>query len=468
MKKTLAIFMSKFLLIIIAFILHLSANAQTNNATNQTRETLNKEEQKILAYIDANMPRAIALLKESVNINSGTLNIEGVKKVGALFAKELQAAGLQTHWVSMPDSIKRAGHLVAVTDAAANATTTVVSAQSAKANGAAKHKGKKLFLIGHLDTVFEPDMPENPFRMLNDSTATGQGANDMKGGDVVMIIALQALNEQGLLKDAAVTAYFTGDEEHAGYPRSVSRGDFIETAKQSEIALAFEGANGLNSVATARRGASGWQLNVTGKTGHSSGVFTPNAGYGAIYEAARIVNEFRVQLSTEKYLTFNPGVFIGGSDMQYDEAKATGSAIGKTNIISPNAVVTGDLRFLTEQQKSNARKTMQNIVNQSLAGTKASITFQDGIPSMAPTKGNEQVMEVISGVTKSMGLGATIAGDPGSRGAGDISYVAEFMDCIDGLGASGKGAHAPGEVINLKEFPLLIKRAALTIYRLTR
>jgi len=154
--------------------------------------------------------------------------------------------------------------------------------------------------------------------------------------------------------------------------------------------------------------------------------------------------------------------------MQYDEAKATGSAIGKTNIISPNAVVTGDLRFLTEQQKSNARKTMQNIVNQSLAGTKAIITFQDGIPSMAPTKGNEQVMEVISGVTKSMGLGATIAGDPGSRGAGDISYVAEFMDCIDGLGASGKGAHAPGEVINLKEFPLLIKRAALTIYRLTR
>ena len=304
--------------------------------------------------------------------------------------------------------------------------------------------------------------------MINDSSATGQGANDMKGGDVVVILALQALHEQGLLKDAAITAYFTGDEENAGYPRSVSRGDFIETAKQSQIALAFEGANGLNSVATARRGASGWQLNVTAKTGHSSGVFTPNAGYGAIYEAARIINEFRLRLSSEKYLTFNPGVFIGGSDMQYDAAKATGTAIGKTNIISPSAVVNGDLRFLTEQQKIEARKTMQTVVNQNLTGTKATITFQDGIPSMAPTKGNEQVMEVISGVTKSMGLGPTTAGDPGSRGAGDISYVASFMDCIDGLGASGKGAHAPGETINLKEFPLLIKRAALTIYRLTR
>jgi glutamate carboxypeptidase len=450
MKKNLG---TVILLMATLLLLHTAVSAQKNK---KDTKGLNKEEQKIIEYIDANMPRAIALLKEAVNVNSGTLNIEGVKKVGALFAKELEAAGLTTHWVAMPDSIQRAGHLVGRTPAAVANTTTK------------QHKGKKLFLIGHLDTVFEPDMPENPFTLLNDSIATGQGANDMKGGDVVMIIALQALHAQGLLKEAAITAYLTGDEEQAGYPRSVSRGDFIETAKQSEIALAFEGANGLNSVATARRGASGWQLKVTGKTGHSSGVFTDYAGYGAIYEAARIVNSFREELSQEKYLTFNPGVFIGGSDMQYEEAKASGTAIGKTNIISPNAVVTGDLRFLTEQQKQNARNKMQSIVNQSLKGTKATIQFVDGIPSMAPTPGNDSVRAVISEVTQKMGLGATVAGDPGSRGAGDISYVAQFMDCIDGLGASGKGAHAPGETINLKELPFLIKRAALTMYQLTR
>jgi len=458
--------MKKLILFVLVVFVSIQLNAQ--NVKRDTASTLNKEEQAILAYIDANMPRAIELLKQSVNINSGTLNVEGVKKVGALFAKELEAAGLQTHWVAMPDSIKRAGHLVAMTPTAIAVNPMTTKAATASSAQTKKPKGKKLFLIGHLDTVFEPDMPANPFSMISDSSATGQGANDMKGGDVVVIIALQALHAQRLINDAAITAYFTGDEENAGYPRSVSRGDFIETAKQSQIALAFEGANGLNSVATARRGASGWQLNVTAKTGHSSGVFTPYAGYGAIYEAARIINEFRLRLSSEKYLTFNPGVFIGGSDMQYDAAKATGTAIGKTNIISPSAIVNGDLRFLTEPQKIEARKTMQTVVNHNLAGTKATITFQDGIPSMAPTKGNEQVMEVISGVTKSMGLGPTIAGDPGSRGAGDISYVASFMDCIDGLGASGKGAHAPGETINLKEYPFLIKRAALTIYRLTR
>ena len=433
-----------------------TTNQKLNAQNTNTSTVLNEEEQKVIDYIDANMPRAIALLKESVNINSGTLNIAGVKKVGEIFAREFEKANFKTQWINMPDSLRRAGHLVA--------TTGFNNEPVVKNNP----KRKKLFLIGHLDTVFEPDMPANPFTMLNDSTATGQGVNDMKGGDVVMIIALQALHAQGLLRDADIIAYLTGDEEHAANPREISRRDFIERAKQTDIALAFEGANGLNSVATARRGASGWSLNVKAKTGHSSGVFTPNAGYGAIYEAARIVNEFRVQLSTEKYLTFNPGVFIGGSEMNYDASKSSGAAIGKTNIISPAATVTGDLRFLTEEQKINARKKMSAIVANNLAGTKATIKFTDGIPSMAPTEGNNKLLEVISGVTKDMGLGLTMAGDPGSRGAGDISYIAAYVDCIDGLGASGKGAHAPGETINLKELPYLIKRAALTIYRLSR
>jgi glutamate carboxypeptidase len=443
-----------FSLLVIVICIRPNQKLIAQNTNSNT--ALNKEEQKVMDYIDANMPRAIALLKESVNINSGTLNIAGVKKVGEIFAREFEKANFKTKWIPMPDSLRRAGHLVA--------TIGFNNDPVGKKNT----KGKKLFLIGHLDTVFEPDMPANPFTMLNDSTATGQGVNDMKGGDVVMIIALQALHAQGLLKDADIIAYLTGDEEHAANPREISRADFIESAKQTDIALAFEGANGLNSVATARRGASGWTLNVKAKTGHSSGVFTPNAGYGAIYEAARIINEFRVQLSTEKYLTFNPGVFIGGSEMNYNSAKSTGTAIGKTNIISPAVTVTGDLRFLTEDQKINARKKMSAIVADNLAGTKATIKFTDGIPSMAPTQGNDKLLEIISGVTKDMGLGATTAGDPGSRGAGDISYIAAYVDCIDGLGASGKGAHAPGETINLKELPFLIKRAALTIYRLSR
>lgn len=411
------------------------------NASAQLSDT----EKKIVDYLKQHMNDATSMLKESIDINSGTLNKVGVVKTGEVFSRELQKAGMQTEWIALPDSLKRAGHLVAIH----------------KGN-----KGKKLFLIGHLDTVFEPDMPANPWTLLNDSTATGQGANDMKGGDVIVIMALQALNSMHLLDDANITVYFTGDEESAGKPASVSRRDFIERAKQCDIALGFEGAQGLHTVATARRGASSWKLSVTGTTFHSSGVF--KGGYGAIYETARILNEFREQLSNEQYLTFNPGLIVGGSEVMYNEEKATGQAIGKTNIVAPACYVTGDLRFLTDKQKKNARDKMKAIVDKHLKNTNAIITFSDGIPAMEPTAGNNKLVNVLDKVTKDMGIGETKAGDPGSRGAGDISYVAKYVDCLDGLGASGSGAHAPGETIHLKEFPYLIQRAAILIYRLIK
>jgi glutamate carboxypeptidase len=407
---------------------------------------LTKEERKIILNINKEMPHTLQMLERLVNINSGTLNVEGVRKTGEVLRREFDKIGFTTEWVSLPDSLKRAGHLVAYRHGA---------------------QGKKLFLIGHLDTVFELDMPANPYTLLNDSTATGQGVNDMKGGDVVILAALKALYKAGYLKNTHITAYFTGDEEKSGSPVSVSRKDFIERAQQAQIALAFEGAGGLTTVADARRGSSGWQLNVYGKQAHSSGVF--NVGYGAIYEASRIVNEFREQLSKEKYLTFNPGIFVGGSELNYDSGAIKALVSGKTNIISPSAFVQGDLRFLTEAQKLAARQKMRSIASsQNLAGTRAEISFQDGIPSMEPTKGNKDLVQILNKVSTDLHIGRVRAGDPGWRGAGDISYVAKYVDGLDGLGASGIGSHAPGETINLKEFPLLIQRAAIFIYRLTR
>jgi glutamate carboxypeptidase len=412
-----------------------------------SKAQLSSTEKKAIAYITTHMDSTMQLLIETVNINSGTLNIAGVKKVGAIYAKELEKLGFTIEWVAEPDSLHRAGHLVATHKG---------------------KKGKKLFLIGHLDTVFEPDMPAGPYTVLNDSTATGQGVNDMKGGDVVMIAALQGLQAAGLLKDLHIVAYFTGDEERSGFPHHVARKDFIERAKTCDIALGFESAMGLHTVAAARRGASGWSLDITARTGHSSQVFTDSAGFGAIYEAARILNTFREQLGHEKYLTFNPGLIVGGSGMKLTDQDARGEVLGKTNIIAPSAHVTGDLRFLTEGQKNAAREKMRAIVTGSLAGAQAAITFTDGLPSMEPTPGNLALVAQLDKITRDIGIGETIAGDPGARGAGDISDVAQYMDCLDGLGASGSGAHKAGETINLKEYPALIQRAAIFLYRLGR
>ena len=426
----------KKLLLASALLCAYAAQAQKLSAT----------ERNLIASVQQHMPQTEKLLEQVVNINSGTLNVQGVREVGTVFQKEFDALGFKTEWVAMPASMQRAGHLVA------------------------QHpgkKGKRLFLIGHLDTVFELDMPFTKYTRLNDSTATGQGVNDMKGGDVVVLAALQALQANGLLKDASITAYFTGDEERGGEGPE-ARADFIARAKQAQVALAFETAIDRHTVATARRGYSTWQLKTFGTAAHSSTIFKPAVGYGAIYEVARILNSFRETLSQEQYLTFNPGLIVGGSVVNYDQAKARGEVIGKTNIIAPTATVAGDLRFLTEAQKEAARTQMRAIVGQHLAGTRAEITFRDGLPGMAPTPGNQQLAALADRASRDLGFGPVVAGDPGARGAGDVSYVAPYLDCLDGLGAPGQGDHAAGETVDLKELPKLVARAALMIYRLTR
>jgi glutamate carboxypeptidase len=332
----------------------------------------------------------------------------------------------------------------------------------------AEHRGRKggtrMLLIGHLDTVFEG---EGQRFARSDTVARGAGSGDMKGGDVVVLYALKALHAAGALKDANVTVVFTGDEESAGDPIAVSRRDLIDAARRSDVALAFEGGNRDNAT-VARRGASTWLLRVTGKQAHSAGIFGESAGFGAVYEMARILDEFRRSLAAEANLTLNASVAVGGTDVAYDTTRVAGTATSKLNIVARSATVSGDLRFLTEEQKERARARMRSIVARSLPGTSAEISFSDEYPAMSPTPGNYRLLAVYDTVSRALGHGPIEAYDPGRRGAGDISFVAPYIDGLDGLGALGGGAHSPDEWVNLPALAMQTERAALLIYRLSR
>lgn len=413
-------------------------------STAFAQKALSPTEQKIRGYVEQHRADQVDFLERAVNINSGTLNLEGVRRVGDLFRAKLDSLGFETTWITMPASMKRAGHLLAVH------------------NG--RPGGKRVLLIGHLDTVFEG---EGQHFVRQDSIARGAGSGDMKGGDVIILYALEALQGAGVLDDANITVMFSGDEERAGSPLDVARRDLIEAGKKSDAALAFEG--GERRIATiARRGASRWTLRVTGRGAHSSGVFRDGVGYGAIYEAARIIDEFRKELAGEPNLSFNPGVFVGGTDVTYDTTRVAGTAAGKLNIIAKSAVVQGDLRFLSEEQKDDARARMREIVARHLPQTSAEITFSDEYPAMPPTKGNEALLASYDSVSRALGYGPVRALDPGQRGAGDVSFVAPYVNAIDGLGADGSGAHTPREQVNLSSLPMQTERAAVLIYRLTR
>jgi glutamate carboxypeptidase len=400
------------------------------------------QEQRVRAAIAAAREAQIAYLQQVVDIPSSTFNLDGVRRVGAVFAASLDSLGFTTTWVMMPDSVRRAGHLVA------------------------EHRGRpgavRMLLIGHFDTVVEPGGPNF---VREDSMARGVGAGDMKGGDVIILYALKALQAAGALRDMNLTLVFTGDEELAGRPLSVARRDLIDAARQSDIALAFEGGN-RSDASVARRGSSAWRLTATGRQAHSAGVFGQGAGYGAIYELARIVNAFREQLVGEAGLTFNVGAVLGGTDVVLDSSGVSGTAAGKGNVVPRSATASGDLRFITDEQKERTRARMRVIVAQHLPGTGAEIVFEDGYPAMPTTPGGARLLALYDSTSRALGYGAVFALDPERRGAGDVSFVAPLIDGLDGLGALGSGAHAPGERVNLNALTMQTERAALLLLRL--
>ncbi|MBE3076509.1 MAG: M20/M25/M40 family metallo-hydrolase, partial [Actinobacteria bacterium] len=145
-----------------------------------------------------------------------------------------------------------------------------------------------------------------------------------------------------------------------------------------------------------------------------------------------------------------------------------GTAAGKDNIIAPKVYARGDLRFISREQEAKARAAMRSIVAKHLPGTSATITFEDGNPAMPPTKGNYALLATLNSVSRALGQGPIEALDPGQRGAGDISFISDYVDALDGLGVIGMRSHSPDERVDLRSIGSATERAALLIYRLTR
>jgi len=410
---------------------------------------LDSAEQRMADWIDANLENAISLLAETVNIGSGTMNHAGVREVGVVMQRELDALGLDTEWIDMPPEVNRAGHLFGKRES---------------------NHGPKILMIGHLDTVFESDDAFQSF-VREGNTGRGPGIEDMKSGNVVIVYALKALKEVGALDDFSVVVAYTGDEEKSGRPLSISRRDLIGAGKWADIALGFESAitdEGVDWATIARRSSSGWVLTVTGRQAHSQNIFDEETGAGAIFESARILNGFYEEVRGEEQLTFNAGNIQGGTDVAYDPSQNRGTTFGKTNVIPRKVFVHGGIRTISDEQLERAREAMRAVVARNLPITEANIEFEDRYPSMSPTAGNQRLQLLLSDVNQDLGRGEMLSLDPSKRGAADISFVAPYTDALAGMGALGEGGHTPNESLELDTMALAIKRAAIMVYRLSQ
>ncbi len=172
-------------------------------------------EAAIVTHVKNDHQRALALLKETVDINSGTMNFAGVRKVGAVFEREFKDLGFSTQWLD-GKPFNRAGHLVAQYGT----------------------HGPKILLIGHLDTVFAEDSPFQNMQMLGSDKASGPGVTDMKGGDVIIIHALRALRDsRPAAINMSIRVVLTGDEENSGDPTALSKQALLEAGEWADIAI---------------------------------------------------------------------------------------------------------------------------------------------------------------------------------------------------------------------------------------
>jgi glutamate carboxypeptidase len=410
------------------------------------QSSLTPSQAAMMRAVDAQKVKAQTLLERLVNQNSGTFNTEGVKVVAAYMVAELVELGFNVELLSM-ESIHRGPHILAVKKGSRPA--------------------RPVLLIGHMDTVFEPSSPFQRFELKPDGrTALGPGTADMKGGLVVMMTALRALRASDDWSNLNITVFLTADEEAPG-ELAISRKDLIEQGRKAKAALCFEtGVRGVteDAVSTARRGFTGWELRSYGKAGHSGQMFTDKFGYGAIFEMSRILDEFQKTLR-EPNMTFNVGLMLGGADPKADRSGQS-TVSGKDNIIPGEALARGEIRALSPEQVARVKDRMQGIVAKSLPGTRSQITFEEGYPPMAPTPGNRRLLRLLNEGNLAAGLPDVGELDPMQRGAGDISFIAPYVDSLSGLGLIGTGSHAVGEYADLASIPRQAKRAALLIYRL--
>jgi glutamate carboxypeptidase len=407
--------------------------------------TVNVIEKNIIAHIEQSQTDALSLLEKIVNINSGTDNVVGVYEVGNLLQKEFEALGFKGEWKNPPDSMQRAGTLFLTM------------------NG---NQGPHILLIAHLDTVFSKNSDFQQFTR-DGNIAKGPGVIDDKGGIIIMLYALKALHAQGLLNNANITIALVGDEESSGKPVSISRAPLIQAAQNVAITLDFEPAAGNNQATIARRGISLWEIKTTGIEAHSSKVFQPGTGFGAILELARVLDVARAQLGDEPYATFNPGVIIGGTDAQIEPYTTLASGHGKENVVPQIALAQGDIRFISVEEKAFIQKTLQDAAAQGLPNTTSTITFEDSMPPMPPTENNKELLQRYSQVSSDLGFGAITATDPKYRGAADINYVAGIVPAnLGGLGAIGANPHTNNEILDIKSMNMSTQRAAVLIYRL--
>lgn len=343
---------------------------------------------------------ALILLEQLVNIDSGTGDLEGMKKIAGIIEEKTRNMN--------------------------GIFETLVAGDGSQHYLFRRGQGKKILLIAHLDTVFSKGTVYNrPFSMEGD-VARGPGVSDCKSGVVTILEALRNLN-LGRWPNYEIYSFFNTDEEIS----SPGSREFIrKLAQDAEMVLVVEPSEGEN-LTVARKGIGRFLLQVYGKSAHSGSNYQD--GCNAILEIAHQIIAIQNLTDLTEEITLNPGVVSGGT---------------RPNIVPDYAELDIDLRVKSPGQVEKIITALTTIASRNtIPGTYSKIKGEMTRPPLVATPENLKLYEKFKKIGLSLGIDLGLLE---SGGGSDANLVAELgVPTIDGLGPVGGGHHSEAEYMSV-------------------
>lgn len=376
--------------------------------------------EKILSFLETTLSNYLTDLSALVNLDCGTENKAGVDQVGAWIRDRCTAWGWEVQRFPLSD---------------------YGDCWLARLRG---RGSGRIMLIGHLDTVY-PDgtAASRPMRFAGPKIM-GPGVCDMKGGLLVGMYAMRALQTAGF-DDFAELVFFFNSEEELGSP--VSRTLYTPVVQQMDAALVLEAARMNGDIVSARKGAGVYTVRVNGKAAHAG--VEPEKGANAVLEMAHQVIAFQKLNGIAPGVTVNTGVISGGT---------------QHNVVPEYAELEVDVRAIDLAGVAAIRHAIAGLNGQTtVPGTQVQIQGGFSYFPMAKTPATAFLVKLAQEAAQELGFKVK---DAATGGASDANMISALdVPVLDGLGPVGGLDHGPDEYI---EQVSIVPRTALLVGLLQR
>lgn len=381
---------------------------------------------QLLDYLHSRQTEMRSLLEALVLAESPSTVPAAQQEVLALLQKALEQRAYRVRRIR---GRQTGGHLLAVPS----------TRRSRTLGDRSQHQAIQL-LIGHSDTVWPLGTLGKMPLFLRQGKMYGPGIYDMKAGLVQTIFALEAIVANGFSLQVAPVVLINSDEEIGSYE---STPQIRRLAKVADRAFVMEPSLGpAGKLKTRRKGVGEFTVRILGQASHAG--LEPEKGASAILELSFVVQKLFQLNDPQRGITVNVGTIDGGI---------------RPNVVAPESRAVVDVRVLHLEDVPWIEEAILGL-QPTTPGTQLIVEGKIERPPLEKTPGNQKLWQLAQQAASELGIEIE-EGTAGGSSDGNLTSL--YTPTLDGLGAVGDAAHAPGEFIYLNQ---MVDRAALLAWLL--